>query len=88
MLPVIHDTWRQGQTGYFDPMTGAKVEGKRHAEYIEALRREDLLILQRDKAGSLERDGYIGIFTFKDLVVGDDGSVELTIVARYADPQT
>ena len=85
-LPVIHTTWRVGATGYFDPMTGAKVDGKRHGEYVEALKRETLVVVQRDKPGSFERDGYVGIFAFKDVLIGEDGSIRLTLVSRYADP--
>jgi hypothetical protein len=85
-LPVIHTTWRRGMTGYHDPMAGVRTDGKRYTEYVDALRRETHVIVQRDKSGTFERDGYVGIFTFKDLVVGDDGSVSLTLVARYADP--
>ena len=69
-------------------MTGAKTDGKRHAEYVEALRRESFVILQRDLDATLARDGYVGIFSFKDLEIGADGSVSLTLVSRYADPQT
>jgi hypothetical protein len=87
-LPVVHTTWRRGMTGYFDPMSGAKVDGKRYAEFIDALRRETFVVVQRDKPGTFERGGYVGIFAFKDLVIGDDGSVSLTLVSRYADPAT
>ncbi len=85
-LAVLHTSWRKFPNGYFDPMTGAKVDGKRHAEFVEALRREPFVILQRDKPGSLDRDGYVGIFTFENLQIGADGSVGLTLIARYADP--
>ena len=86
-IPVIHGTWRRGQTGYFDPMTGAKLDGKRHAEYIEALGRETLVILQKDKPGSFERAGYIGIFSFTDLRIEESGLVNPSLLSRYADPQ-
>jgi len=84
-LPVIHNTWRQGATGYRDPMEGTK--GKRHEEFVEALRSHEHVILQKDVEGTFFRESYIGIFAFKDLVIGDDGSVSLTLVSRYADPQ-
>jgi hypothetical protein len=86
-LAVIHSTWRRGLTGYLDPMTGAKTDGKRYEEYLEALQRESEVIVQKDKPGTLDRAGYVGIFTFRDLFVGDDGSVGLTLIARVADPQ-
>jgi hypothetical protein len=83
MLPVIHNTWRRGETGYFDPMLEAKLDGKRYSEFVEALRSENLVIMQRDKKGSLEREGYIGIFEFGDLEIGKDGSIKLTLLSRY-----
>ena len=68
-------------------MAGAKIDGKRYATYLAALKSEDLLVVQKDKPGTLDRDGYVGIFTFKDLVIEDSGAVNLTLVARYADPK-
>jgi hypothetical protein len=85
-LPVIHNSWRQGPNNYLDPMTGVSVDGKRYRDYVDALRGSDLVILQRDASAQLERDGYIGIFHFKDLILGEDGSIGLTIIDRYADP--
>ncbi len=67
-------------------MTAAKTDGKRYAEYVDALHREPMVIIQRDKPNSFERDGYVGIFYFKDLKVGEDSSIRLTLTARYADP--
>ena len=83
-LPVIHNTWRQGRDGYHDPMQGTK--GKRYEEFVEALRAQDLVILQKDVEGTFFRDSYIGIFAFKNLDIGNDGSISLTLVSRYADP--
>ena len=87
-LGVIHASWRRGPTGYLDPMPGAKVDGKRYAELVEALRDHDKVVLQRDTDPiSLARDGYVGVFHFKDLIVGADGSIGLTLTSRYADPK-
>jgi len=68
-------------------MVGAKTDGKRYADFLGALREHDLVVVQRDVPGTFMRDGYVGIFTFKDLVVGESGDVKLTLVARYADPK-
>ena len=68
-------------------MTGARVDGKRYAAYMDALTSENLVVIQKDKPGTLDRDGYVGVFTFKDLNVDDMGAVTLTLVARYADPK-
>ena len=83
-LGVLHTSWREGVTGYFDPMEGAKADGAKHARLAEALRSNDLAVMQRDTPGDpgLSRDGYIGIFSYKDLQIGDDGSVRLTLVDR------
>lgn len=68
-------------------MEGAKVDGKRYAAYMAALTSENLVVVQKDKPGTLDRDGYVGVFTFKDLNFEDSGAVSLTLVARYADPK-
>lgn len=86
-LAVIHTSWRRGPTGYHDPMAGANTTGKRYTEFAEALKSNDLVVVQRDGPGSLARDGYIGVFHFKDLTIGSAGEISLTLVARYADPR-
>ena len=86
-LAVLHSSWRVGMTGYHDPMTGAKIDGKDYAKYMAALMSEGLVVVQKDKPGTLDRDGYIGVFTFKDLAVEESGAVALNLVARYADPR-
>lgn len=68
-------------------MNGAKLDGKRYQEFVEALRNEPLVVMQRDVPGKFDRDGYIGVFTFKDLSIGKDGSIGLSLVERYADPK-
>jgi hypothetical protein len=86
-LAVIHSSWREGLTGYHDPMTAAKTDGRRYRDLLSALRAHDLVVVQRDAPGGLERDGYVGVFRFRDLAVGDDGAIRLTLVERYADPK-
>lgn len=66
-------------------MIGADIAGKRYADFVEALRSNDLVVVQRDVPGGLARDGYIGVFRFKDLMIGPDGAISLTLVERYAD---
>ena len=84
-LAVIHTCWRQGLTGYHDPMEGANTTGKRYSDFVDALKSNDLVVVQRDVPGSFARDGYVGVFHFKDLNIGPAGDVSLTLVARYAD---
>ena len=86
-LAVIHDTWRVGSTGYHDPMEGAKIDGKRYQEFVEALRGHPEVILQRDGKGSFARDGYIGVFAFTNLSINADGSIDLQLTNRVADPK-
>jgi hypothetical protein len=83
-LAVIHDYWYSAPSTYFDPMKGAKVDGKRYADYLAALRANDRVVMQKSATdGSFARLGYIGIFKFKDLVVDEDtGSISLTLTQR------
>lgn len=86
-LAVLHNSWRAGPTGYFDPMDGASVGGARYAELVGALRDHDEAVIQRDKSrDDFSRAGYVGVFRFKDLAIGQDGSIRLTLVERTADP--
>ncbi|MGR3343432.1 MAG: hypothetical protein ACU0DI_09460 [Paracoccaceae bacterium] len=82
-LAVIHDIWWTPPSNYFDPMKGAKTEGKRYTDFIAALNAHDRAIMQRTaEDGSFARLGYVGVFRFNNLAVGDDGSVSLTIFER------
>ena len=82
-LAVLTNTWRVGTTGYFDPMHGAKVDGEKHQRLSQALSENDVAVMQRDAGdGKFSRDGYVGLFSYKDLVIGDDGSIRLTFVDR------
>jgi len=84
-LAVIHSRWRVGRSGYLDPMDGANRDGKRYADFLKALQENDLVVVQRDVPGTFDRDGYVGVFRFKDLVVGASGQISLSLVERYAD---
>ena len=71
---MIHDThWsRQGRLPRPDDR-GRRSTTKRYVEYVQKLRESDRVVVQRDKGqGSLERDGYVGVFSFKDLEVDPD----------------
>ncbi len=83
-MAVLHTTHRQGLRDYFDPMEGGPVDGAKHARLVAALRAGNVAVMQRDKPGDpgLARDGYVGLFSFKDLEIGDDGSIRLTFVDR------
>jgi hypothetical protein len=86
-LAALHATWRSGMTGYRDPMRGAKIEGQRYAACLAALTSENLVVVRKDKPETLERGGYVSVFTFKDLVVEKSAAASLTLVARPADPK-
>ena len=82
-LAVLHNTRRQGTTGYFDPMTKVKLDGDKYRRLAQALRENDVAVMQRDAGDDgLSRDGYIGIFSYSDLAIGDDGSISLKLVDR------
>ena len=87
-LAVIHTNWRVGKDGYHDPMPGIDQNTKRYREFRETLETTDRVILQRDAGpNDLSRDGYIGIFAFKDLEFDKSGGVRLTLVERVANPK-
>ncbi len=86
-LAVIHDTWWTGKDAYRDPMVGIDVGSKRYLDYVARLRETDRVVVQRDKDGSLARDGYVGVFTFRHLEVEPAGPVEMKLVARVANPR-
>jgi len=84
-LAVIHDTWWSGKDAYRDPMVGVDTATKRYLDYVAKLRESDRVVVQRDKGqGSLERDGYVGVFSFKDLQVDPAGPIEMRLTARLA----
>jgi hypothetical protein len=82
-LAVLHMGWRVGTTGYFDPMKDAKTDGEKHRRLTDALVANDVAVMQRDADDArMSPDGYIGLFSYKDLAIGDDGSIKLTFVDR------
>ncbi len=84
-LAVIHDTWWTGKDAYRDPMAGVDLASKRYQDYVAKLLETDRVVVQRDKgAGSLEREGYVGVFGFKDLQVDPGGPIEMRLTARIA----
>ncbi len=88
-LAVLHNTWWQDRRSnrYHDPMQGVLREGARYLARIAALRMHDLAVMQRDGGPKMERDGYLGVFRFRNLVIGEDGAISLDLVERYADPK-
>lgn len=87
-LAVIHDTWWTGSNVYRDPMVGVDVHARRYLDYVARLQETDRVVVQRDKGkGSLERDSYIGVFSFSNLSVDPAGPVEMKLVARTANPR-
>jgi hypothetical protein len=86
MLPVLHHSWRRGPNEYFDPMSDAKIDGAQYTEFVAALRGGTQAVIQKDAKGSLDRDGYVGVFSYRDLDIGTDGSIRLIVTDRIADP--
>jgi hypothetical protein len=88
-LAVVHDTWWTGRDAYRDPMVDVDLTTKRYTEYVEKLRGSDRVVVQRDKGkGSLERDGYVGVFSFRDLEIDPEGPVAMRLTARIANSRT
>ena len=86
-LAVIHNTWRKNLIDYFDPMTSAAIDGIRYQTFVEALKTYNEVVIQVDAApGDFSRVGYVGVFSFSDLIIGEDGSIALKIVDRLYDP--
>lgn len=87
-LAVIHNTWWTGRDAYRDPMEGVDVSSKRYLDYVARLKETDRVVVQRDKGnGSLARDGYVGVFSFRRLAVEPAGPIEMQLVARVANPR-
>lgn len=89
MLGVLHHLYRDGPTGYFGPFDRGDPRGSKRFEELEtALATFDLAVLQRDRdLETLARDGYIGVFRFKDRKIDYESGFSLTFVERYADPK-
>ena len=90
-LAVIHRHWWTPPDKYFDPMTGAKIDGARYQAYVAALRAYNRVVMQRDDPRrtdtplglTLDRRGYIGVFNFDNLMIHTDGSIEMRITGRH-----
>jgi hypothetical protein len=84
-VAVIHDTLWTGRDAYRDPMDGVDIEAKRYKEYVAILREADRVVVQRDKGnGNLERAGYVGVFSFRDLEIDPAGPVAMRLTGRVA----
>lgn len=84
-LAVIHDTWWTGKDAYRDPMAGVDTASKRYTDYVAKLLESDRVVVQRDKGdGNLDREGYVGVFGFKDLRVHPGGPIEMRLTSRIA----
>ena len=69
-LAVIHDTWWSGRTSTAIRWSASTSRASAIVDYVSKLRESDRVVVQRDKGtGSLECDGYVGVFSFKDLQV-------------------
>lgn len=88
-LGVLHHTLREGKNGYRAPIAPEHPGQKRFEELIDALKTHDLAVVQRDADPvTLARNGYVGVFRFKDLEVDlETLELRLQLVERYADPR-
>lgn len=86
-LGILHAIYWTPPNAYHDPARGGPDTAKRHADLVEALRRTDRAVVQRDRpeGATATRDGYVGVFRFEGLVIGDDGSITLKLVERVAE---
>lgn len=89
LLAVLHHLHRVPPDGYFGPIGDPRDIGtKRFRELEDALREHDLAVIQRDRdAETLARDGYVGVFGFKDLVIDHARGISLTFTEKYAEPK-
>ena len=82
-LAVIHNLWWKDPPIYFDPMREAKLDGKKYQSFVAALKNTDRVLMQKSKEdGSFRKLDYVGVFRFENLIIGDDGSIQLEIVER------
>jgi hypothetical protein len=85
-LGVIHHLYRQGAR-YHAPIMPEHVGGAKLRALEQALRENDLVVVQRDKdIETVARDGYVGVFRFTDLDFDPGRGLSLTLTERYADP--
>ena len=70
------------------PIMPEHVGDRRPGELEQALRENDPAVIQRDKdAVSLARNGYVGVFRFKDLIIDYKHGLKLTLTEHCADPK-
>lgn len=88
MLAVLHSTHMLADGAHFAPFDqGDPRGGAKYQEFEEALRSQDLVVVQRDtSATDFARKGYVGVFRFADLRIDYSEGVRLRLTARYADP--
>ena len=87
-LGVLHNTQRLGLDRYEAPILPEHIGSKRLLDLEGALREHDLVVIQKDEnETNLARNGYVGVFYFKDLIFDPDHGIRLTFTDRYASPK-
>jgi len=86
-LAVLHNTlWNKSTGVYWAEIRPQDKGGARLHSLLEALRAFDEVVMQRDvSTDDFSRDGYIGVFRFTDLDIGED-HLSLRLTERVADP--
>lgn len=88
-LAILHERhWNFHNKTYSAPIAASEHGTKRMTDYLDALRRHDLIVLQRDQplpGDALAFSTYIGVFRFRDLMIEPE-TFTLTLVERYASP--
>jgi hypothetical protein len=85
LLAVLHNSHWTPPAAYRAPIRPQDLGGAKLRGLLDALQRQPLAVMQRDKGPNLDRDGYVGVFAFSGLAVTDE-AITLTIDGRYADP--
>ncbi len=84
-LANLHSSFRVGLDRYEAPIRPEDWGTKRLGELERALKENEPVVVRKDKGpDDLSRDGYIGVFRFKDLIFDAEQGLKLTFVARYA----
>lgn len=73
-LAVLHNTlWNRSDHTYHTEIRPQDKGTKRLDVLLDALRRHDMIVMQRDRSRTdFTRNGYVGVFRFADLDIGDD----------------
>lgn len=82
--------WNFHNKAYREPITPEDQGSDRLNAVLGALARHDLIVMRRDQplpGEDLAYGTYIGVFRFRDLVIGSD-AFTLTLVERYASPSS